>query len=405
MWPWQIWPDKVAYMHEELSPYQPGAGRRPPELAGRVDEIAAFDALLIRAKRRMVDRGMVLSGLRGVGKTALLNQLQQFAEQQQWATVFLEGQTSLSGEEHVRRRFGSALTAALAQFQVTHRIAGGLRQLMQMVGTFSVTVGPVSWESTGPAATGILDVDIQALAEAIGKVAQDHDSGFAVFVDEMQDLEPAFVAALLVAQHRCQQRDLPFYVIGAGLPNLPSTLAGSRSYAERLFAYHTIGPLERAEAERALVSPAAKFGCSYSPEALAQLVEAARGYPYFLQEFGDSIWAIASDRTFTAADAEAAIRIGTARLDAGFFPSRWDRASDREREYMRALALIGDSARTADIAELLDSPITALSGVREALIRKGLVYVPMRGELAFTVPMMGDYIRRLPDTLAWGESS
>jgi hypothetical protein len=382
-------------MHEQLSPYQPGAGRRPPELAGRDVQLQAFDTLRLRARRKMVDRGMILSGLRGVGKTALLNQLQQMAEQHQWATVFLEAQSTPAGEEQVRRRFGTALRAALAQFSAAHRITDGLRELSQMVGQFTLAIGPVTLESAGPAATGILDVDVQALAEQVGQTAQHHNAAFAVFVDEMQDLNPDLVSALLVAQHRCQQRDLPFYVIGAGLPNLPATLSASRSYAERLFAYHTIGPLQPDQAAQALEAPAEKFGCTYSPQALDKLVTAANGYPYFLQEFGHAIWSISDERTFTATDADTAITLGTMQLDAGFFPSRWDRASEREREYMQAMADLGEPARTADIAELLHSTPGALSGVREALIHKGLVYSPARGDLSFTVPMMGDYIRRL----------
>ncbi|MCC6496316.1 MAG: ATP-binding protein [Propionibacteriaceae bacterium] len=387
-------------MEPELNPYRPGAGLQPPELAGRQDQIGYFDFLIIRAKRHNIDRGMIMSGLRGVGKTALMNKLVGMAETHSWICVVTEGQTSKYGVGDVRRRLGSEIQAALVKFSIRQRINAGMERLSELVGRFSVTVGPVSLEHhPQPGATGLLDLDVEELVTQIARAAQDRGSAFAIFVDEMQDLDPELLSALLVVQHKTQQQGLPFYLIGTGLPNLPAALTTSRSYAERLFNYSVIGPLNDAAAADALEIPAQRVGCSYTPEAVRHLIKATNGYPYFLQEYGRAIWNLAGAKTFTLDDARAAIRVGQAQLDAGFFPTRWERATPREREYMAAMATSGDesvgSASTAEIARTLGQDREAFGPARQSLIRKGLIYVPERGRVAFSVPGMADYIARV----------
>ncbi len=387
----------MSHMLQDQNPYRPGAGLMPPELAGRSTEIAAFDMLRTRAKRREIDRGLALSGLRGVGKTALLNHLMLMADQDRWISIALEAQSTAAGEQAVRRRLGALLQAALAKFSLSRRLRTGLDSLRAAVGEFSLAAGGISVTATTPAATGLLDLDIEKLTQEVAQVAQQHQTAFAIFIDEMQDLDSEVLAALLVAQHRCQQLSLPFYVIGAGLPNLPARLTEARSYAERLFLYSAIGPLSRPDASMALTRPAERAGCSFTPEALTRLIDASAGYPYFLQEFGKAIWTVATSSDFSDDDADRAVQIGVAQLDAGFFPSRWDRATDRERQYMAAMADLTPPILSRSLAEALGSDLSHLSGTRHALIAKGLVYAPARGEIAFTVPMMADFIRRQTD--------
>ncbi|MDR2973703.1 MAG: ATP-binding protein [Propionibacteriaceae bacterium] len=379
-------------MDPGLNPYRPGAGLQPPELTGRDAQIKEFDFLVIRAKHRTVDRPMVMSGLRGVGKTALLNKLAGMAEQAHWITVVTEGQTTNQGVANVRRRLGAEINAALLRSSMGSRMKAGMRKLGALVSAFSLTLGPTELSfAPKPAATGLLDVDVETLVLEIASSAREDERAFAIFIDEMQDIEPELLSAFIVAQHRAQQKELPFYVIGTGLPNLPTKLSSARSYAERLFSYSVIGPLDRQASLEALVLPAERFGATYTLEAAEFLVEASNGYPYFLQEYGKAIWDLASDRTFTLADAKNAIVVGQAQLDAGFFPARWDRASEKERAYMVAMT---KNKRTASVAASLAKTMAELSSVRQSLINKGLIYVPQRGEVAFTVPGMADFIDR-----------
>lgn len=383
-------------MEPALNPYRPGAGLQPPELAGREGQLKYFDFLIIRAKHKTVDRGMVMSGLRGVGKTALMNKLVQMAEAHSWVCVVTEGQTSRYGVDDVRRRLGAEIQAALVKFSMRFRLGTAIEHLSQMVGRFTLSVGPVALErNPEPGASGLLDLDVELLVVAIAEAARERGCAFAIFVDEMQDLDPELLSALIVAQHKAQQQALPFYLIGTGLPNLPATLTVSRSYAERLFGYSVIGPLGEEPARDALEIPAGRVGCSYEPEAVNHLVAASNGYPYFLQEYGKAIWDLAQEKTFTMDDARAAVLVGQAQLDAGFFPARWERASTREREFMAAMASGGElGIATAEVARVLCQKRTELGPVRQALLRKGLIYVPERGTVAFSVPGMASYIAR-----------
>lgn len=319
-----------------------------------------------------------MSGLRGVGKTALLNRLYTQAEHHQWLTVFIEGQTTDHGAASVRQRLGALIHAGLAQFSAAHRITAGLDELRKLVGDFTFTLGPAQLKHTTPSRTntGLFDMDVQALIEELARLAKKKNAAFGLFIDEMQDLEPELINALLVTQHRCQQRDLPFYVIGAGLPNLPAALAAQRSYAERLFHFSIVDALAPHAAADALTIPAQRHGYRFTPEAITLLVNESRGYPYFLQEFGKATWNIAQDHTFTHHDAAAGIHVGNSHLDAGFFPSRWLRATDMQRAYMQAMASLPDQhPRTAAVAHTLGLAPTDLTKTRASLIAKGLIEV------------------------------
>ncbi|MBS9376536.1 hypothetical protein [Rhodococcus sp. B50] len=212
-------------------------------------------------------------------------------------------------------------------------------------------------------------------------------SAFGLFIDEMQDLDTDLLSALLTVQHRASQREWPFFLIGAGLPNLPAVLAENRSYAERQFLYSTVGPLDKDAAADALRIPVRHHGGDFTDDALDVLVTASGGYPYFLQEYGKAIWNLAPEAPFQVEDAELAVEVGRRHLDEGFFPSRWTRATDRERRYLRALAATGEDApRSGKVAELMGTTASGVSDVRETAIKKGLIWAPEHGRIAFTVP-------------------
>lgn len=347
----------------------------------------------------------MLYGLRGAGKTALLNYLRNaIAEPADWVTISLEAQTTAAGATAVRRQLGRELLTAIRRFSHRRRVTHVLDNLQQVIGSFTVSVGPVAVSrealpaNPDRAGTGTLEIDLPELVEDVCTVLRRENSALAIFIDELQDLDVELMTALLTVQHMANQRELPFFLIGAGLPNLPSALSSARSYAERLFTYTTVGPLNRDDAAQALTEPAERFGGQYLPEALSLLVDVSDGYPYFLQTFGQAIWNLAPEREFTQADAAAAIIEGWEQLDAGFFPSRWERATPSERAYLHAMAELAtgpDSApTTADIVAALGSTQKATSVVRSQLIDKGLIYSPEHGHVAFTVPGMADFLHR-----------
>lgn len=387
-------------MEPELNPYRPGSGLRPPALLGRVQQIQYVDQLILRVKRRSVDRGLVMSGLRGVGKTVLLSHLKAMCEQHSWMTVQVEGQLTQPGKASVRQRLAREFTLGLRRYSIQTRLRHVASELEKVVGNFSVSVAgvEVSRSSLEPASSGVLEIDLQETVETIARALQAQGQGLGVFIDEMQDLDEDLLTALISTQHYCQQADLPFFIIGAGLPNLPATLTGARSYAERLFHYLDVDALPSPTASQALSQPAEKLGAHYEPEALARLVEVSGGYPYFIQEYGRAIWDIARAKVFTIDDAAAAVELGRAHLDNGFYPARWDRATPAERSYLSAMAQLmtghATEASTSEVATLLGGDLSSQSKVRAAVIAKGLVYVPERGRIAFSVPGMDSYVRR-----------
>lgn len=381
-------------MDPALNPYTPGSGRKPHSLQGRDLEIEAFDLLVARAKAQRYDRGMILSGLRGVGKTALLNHLRARAEQHGWFTVRLEAQNSETGARVNHKQLATGLRHGLRKFSAKHALKQAAEGVMSLIEGSSLSVAGATFEA--PTARSAEDTlfDVEEIVEAASGLVRSKRVALAVFVDEMQDLEADLTAALIVAQHRASQEGWPFYVVGAGLPNLPAFLADSRSYAERLFLYCNIGPLGDGAARQALVDPAESAGGQYSPDALDMIVASAEGYPYFLQEFGSAMWEVAAGTPFRLEDAELAIEAGTALLDRGFFPSRWDRATPAERKYLRSIAATGESApktSSLSIAQATAGPL------RAATIRKGIVYSPEHGRISFTVPGMAAFIARQMD--------
>lgn len=388
-------------MDPALNPFNPGSGVRPPELVGRDGEIDAFDLLVARSKSNTVgDRGMVLSGLRGVGKTVLLNVFAEHARRNDWLVIQLEAQPGEAGKKATRAKLARELELGARRLR-GKPAWGSLQNAMASIGNISASLGvtgvsaSVTTKQQGRADSGNLDIDLEELVEDVSLAMRKARAGFGLFVDEMQDLDEELLTVLLSVQHLAGQRGWPFYIIGAGLPNLPGKISEARTYGERLFLYRTIGQVNEEAASEALALPINRLGASLAPDALSLLLSAANGYPFFLQVYGRSVWEAASGKVISAEDAQIAVRLGTSDLDHGFFEARWQRATNAERLYLRAMAQDGDSpSSTGEIADRLGKSTTKLAVIRSRLIAKGVVYAPEYGSIQFTVPGMAAFIAR-----------
>lgn len=418
------------------NPYAPGAGQRPPELAGRDEQLRTFDVVLERIARGRSERSIVLTGLRGVGKTVLLNALRSSAVRADWGT----GKFEARPDQRLRRPLAAAAHQAVRE--LGHPRSDEVDQVLGIIKAFVLRDAPTGaklrdrWQpgidvpaATGRADSGDIEIDLVELFTDIGGLAADVGKGVAFFIDEMQDLDPDDVSALCAACHEISQSGLPVIVVGAGLPHLPAVLSASKSYSERLFRYSRIDRLPRDSADRALVGPAAEEGCEFTPEALDEMYAVTAGYPYFIQAYGKVVWDVSPTSPVTAEDIRVAVPEAEAELAVGFFGSRFERATPAEREYLRAMAdaaLVsategdasaeaatdgagateGDQAAyvrdgvtereavpTSAVAEVLGRKPQSLSPARDALIKKGLIYSGERGLIAFTVPHFGRYLR------------
>ena len=401
----------VLDMDPVRNPYAPGAGQRPPELAGRDTELSAFDVVLERIAHGRPERSLVLTGLRGVGKTVLLNQLRSAAISRGWGTGKIEARP----DQSLRRPVSSALHMALRELGPRHRNQDSMDEVLGVLKAFAhrQAEGPAAkvrdrWQpgidvpaATGRADSGDMEIDLVELLSDAAGVAADIGSGIALFIDEMQDVQPDDVSAICAACHELSQQGAPLIVVGAGLPHLPAVLSASKSYSERLFRYLRIDRLDREAADRALLAPAEREGVEFAPAALDALYEAADGYPYFVQAYGKVTWDVAASSPITSADVAMAAPVAEAELAVGFFGSRYDRATPAEREYMHAMAELGGEAgaavSTSEVAVALGRKPASLSPARDSLIKKGLVYSAERGSIAFTVPHFGRYLLRHPD--------
>lgn len=387
------------------NPYAPGAGQRPPELAGRDRELAQFDVVLERVARGRPERSLVLTGLRGVGKTVLLNALRSQAISRLWGTGKIEARP----DQSIRRPLASALHMAVRELAPRHRDPARVDEFLGVLKAFALRSADKQaklrdrWQpgidvpaATGRADTGDLEVDLVELLVDAAAVARDVGVGIAIFVDELQDVPPTDVSALCAACHELSQVGAPLVVVGAGLPHVPAVLSASKSYSERLFRYVRIDRLDRAAADLALVVPAADEGVTYQAAALDALYEVTDGYPYFVQAYGKVTWDHAPSDPVTADDVRVAAPEAQAELAVGFFGSRYERATPAERDYLRAIAAVSgqNGVSTADVAEYLGRKPSSLSPARDALIKKGLVYSAERGTIAFTVPHFGNYLRK-----------
>ncbi|GAA1493773.1 ATP-binding protein [Curtobacterium herbarum] len=385
-----------------INPYRPGAGIRPPELVGRQAEIDLVDLMVAHSHRRRNDGGLILYGLRGVGKTVLLSRLQHIVERAGWVTVQLEARPGEPGKVIARHSLARGIAMAGRKMARFKHATAEVREALASITSFSATIGGTGVTlgvdaSLHRANSGLIEVDLEELIADLVVPLQKNQSAFAIFIDEMQDLDQDLLTALLAVQHRAGQQDWPFYIIGAGLSTLRRTLAEARSYAER-FTIREVGALPAAAAAAALTKPAEDLGARFTSGALDELLGAANGYPFFLQTYGKAVWELAPDRVIDAMSAMAGIEEGNADLDQGFFPARWDRTTPLERRYLNAIvAVSGNTASTASIAAALEKPASSLSPVRQSLIDKGIIFSERRGYVSFTVPNMDAFIRRQND--------
>jgi hypothetical protein len=368
--------------------------------------LEALDVLVERTRNGLDGRGIILSGLRGVGKTVLLNEMRFRAEEAGWFAVNLEARPDNAGAQSARRILAREITTQARQLSRRKAITDRVRTALQSVTAFNIKVGASGIDlgvelEAGRADSGDIEVDLPELVQDLCAALQEDGSAFGLFIDEVQDLDPLLLRALLVTQHQAGQRRWPFFLIGAGLPHLPGILAETRSYAERLFDYRTIARLPDPEARAALVDPVTKHDVSFDPGALQLLLDASGGYPYFLQEYGRAAWEVAAGPVITLDDARASAVIGLERLDAGFFRSRWNRATPSERRLLVAMAEDGfGPSSSSEIARRMDLKPNSLGPYRANLINKGLVYAPDHGQLAYTVPGMDAYVQRHREDLA-----
>ena len=419
------------------NPYAPGAGQRPPELAGRDEQLRTFDVVLERISRGRSERSIVLTGLRGVGKTVLLNALRSSAVRAHWGT----GKFEARPDQRLRRPIAAAAHQAVRE--LGHPRGDQVDQVLGIVKAFALRETPPGaklrdrWQpgidvpaTTGRADSGDIEIDLVELFTDIGGLAADVGKGVAFFIDEMQDLHPEDVSALCAACHEISQTGLPVIVVGAGLPHLPAVLSASKSYSERLFRYSRIDRLPREAADRALVGPASEEGCEFTADALDEMYAITAGYPYFIQAYGKVVWDVAPSSPVTAQDIRVAAPEAESELAVGFFGSRYERATPAEREYLRAMAdaaladpvggredsaaadaamgeadavaapdpaayVMGEreAVPTSAVADVLGRKPQSLSPARDALIKKGLIYSGERGLIAFTVPHFGRYLR------------
>ena len=390
-------------MDPKINPYAPGAGTRPPELAGREDILRECDVALSRVLAGRSARGILLTGLRGVGKTVLLNVVRDMAAEMRYQVDLIEAPEGTP--------FAPQLIPTLRQILLrlsTKAAAGELVQrALRVLKSFQInaTVGGADFglkvePEIGTADSGMIERDLPELMVSVGEAARAEGAGVAILIDEIQYLNGADLSALIVATHRVTQRQLPVIVMGAGLPSLPGLSGDAKSYAERLFRYPRIGALNDADAREALEEPAARLGVSFEAAVLAEVVRVTDGYPYFLQEWGAAVWDLADGPTITLDDVRRAEIETTERLDESFFRVRLNRVTDTEQRYMRAMAeLGGGSYRSADVARVLGKGTQAFGTVREGLIRKGMIYSSRHGVLDFTVPLFDRFMHRAMPTL------
>ncbi|MFF1609807.1 AAA family ATPase [Amycolatopsis sp. NPDC058278] len=387
------------------NPFAPGAGQRPPELAGRERELKAFEVVLERVARGRPERSLVLTGLRGVGKTVLLGELRAMAVRHKWGAGKIEARP----DAELRRPLSAALHRAIRDLAVRHRAPDRVEEVLGVLKAFALRANKPDaklrdrWQpgidvpaAQGRADSGDIEIDLVELFTDVAELAADVGTGVAVLIDEIQDLQPDDVSALCAACHELSQSGAPLVVVGAGLPHVPAVLSASKSYSERLFRFARIDRLSREDADFAVMAPIEREDAGIEPEALDALFDASGGYPYFIQAYGKAAWDAAPSDPITVKDVQVAAPEAESELAVGFFGSRYERATPAEREYLQAMASLtqgrDEPAGTADVAVFLGRKPSSLSPARDSLMKKGLVYSAERGQIAFTVPHFGHYL-------------
>jgi hypothetical protein len=388
-------------MNPETNPYIPAAGSRPPALVGREEELDTFTVALGRLGKGVHARSMILDGVRGVGKTVLLREFNYIAREHGWIT---SGVLECDEDERLPRIVAKLCHRALRDLDKRRAAGEAMKRAFGVLKAFTLTLGDdgrwrfnIDFDAIhGVADSGDPEVDIVELLEEVGRAASEHGEGVLLLLDEMHFLSKSDLGLLSKAMHQVSQEVLPVLIAGAGLPQLPLMLKEDKLYAERLFAFRTVGSLSPAQAARALTVPAAREKVSYKSEALEYILEQSQGYPYFLQQWGEAVWNEAEGNTIGMDDALAAYELVTDELDRRFFRDRYDTATEAERIYMAAMADLGSGSHTsAEIAARMGLTAKSASVRRDGLLKKGLIYSRVDTELDFTVPQFDAFIQRI----------
>jgi len=389
------------------NPFAPGAGTPPPELAGRDELLEAVRIAIERARRGLPAKSVLMVGLRGVGKTVLLDRMREQAEQRGATTLRVEAPEDRS----LPAILAPELRLALLRLSRSERAKGSAQRALRGLAGFAralkvkfsdIEVGFDFEPEPGLADNGDLEHDLQALLDAAATAAREASSVLAIFADELQYVAESELAALITALHRAAQQKLPVVLVGAGLPQLPGRMGRAKSYAERLFDFPTIGPLPPEAVRLAIRKPAQDAGADVVEAALERIVEETQGYPYFVQEWGKQAWDAARSSPITLDDVQVASAVAIAALDESFFRVRFDRLTPLERRYLRAMAELGpEPQRSGDVAAVLGREVTSLGPTRAQLISKGMIYSPNHGDTIFTVPLFDGFMRRIMPGDEW----
>lgn len=381
------------------NPFVPGAGAAPPEIAGRERLIGRAEIALRRALQGRPAKSFIAVGLRGVGKTVVLNRVRNLADELGYRSCAIEAQEAKSLPEllipHLRR-----MTLELDRIgALSEHVKRALRVLKSFTTGLKVRYGDLQLDvqaEAGVADSGDLEADLPELIAALGRAAKARETGIALVIDEIQFLGERDMSALIIAMHRVMQEQLPVVMVAAGLPQVVALSGRSKSYAERLFDYPALGALSDEDARTALVEPARREEVAFSDAALDAILRITEGYPYFLQEWAYQAWNVAEGPVIDAADVSEATGAAIEQLDGSFFRMRYERLTPRERAYCQAMAELGPGPhRSGDIAAQLGLRVQTVGPLRQNLIRKGMVYSPAHGDTAFTVPMFDQYLHRL----------
>lgn len=387
-------------MNPLLNPFSPGAGSPPPELAGRSEILEKAMIALARIKARRSEKSFLLVGLRGVGKTVLLHKIEEIAKENEYKPVMIEARE----DKRLSELLIPYLRQLLFSLDVGEMVSDKVKRAYRVLKSFVLKVGPQGAlelgldidPEKGTADSGDLEADLAQLFVALGEAAQDRRTAIAIIIDEIQYLSDEELSSLIMAVHKITQKSLPLIVIGAGLPQLLGKAGNAKSYAERLFDYLEVGPLDDDDAKQALQEPVKNQQVSFSQEALDEILKVTEKYPYFLQEWGYQSWQIAQETPIDISVVRQATNEAIKRLDKNFFRVRFDRLTPREREYLRAMAELGPGAhRSGDIAELLGLQVQSVAPFRSSLIKKGMIYSPAHGDTEFTVPLFVDFMKRI----------
>ncbi len=393
-------------MDPRINPFSPGAGTPPPELAGREPIIEEVSIALHRIRNGLSAKSVLMVGLRGVGKTVLLNRLKNNAETEGLICVQFESPEN----RNLPAVIAPSLRVALLKLNRVAGVGDAVAKAGKALGSF-ISAAKIKYEGMefgfdlgtedGVADTGDLYTDLSELLQAVGAAAREKKTAVIIFIDELQYVPEEQLAALISALHHCAQNQLPVALIGAGLPQLVGNVGRAKSYAERLFNFPEIGALIQQAASEALQKPVNVHGISFTDDAIEEIIKQTKGYPYFLQEWGSNCWALAQSNIIGKDDVDAATNLAIAQLDASFFRVRFDRCTPMEKNYLRAMAEIDAPApRSGDIAAIMKKEVNQLGPLRQSLITKGMIYSPAHGDTAYTVPLFADYMRRtmpLPD--------